>query len=188
MKNSIVPPESFKSMCLHPVTLAFRHKQRHLEKKFLDQYLTDSLSIVRITCLFAVLLYGVFGILDAVLIPDKKIVFWIIRYAVYCPFTLLIIAFTYTEKYRKVMQPVLSLTVILAGVGIIYMVLVASPPVTFSYYTGLILVFMLSYTVSRLRFIWATGSGWLLVLLYEITAVFFVKTPISVLINNNFFL
>jgi signal transduction histidine kinase/ActR/RegA family two-component response regulator len=187
MKNSIISPDSLNRMHLHPVSLAFRYEQSHLEEKFLDQYLINSLAIVRISLFFGVLLYGVFGILDAVLIPDKKIIFWIIRYAVYCPFALLLIAFTYTEQYKKVMQPVLSFTVTLAGSGIIYMVLVASPPVTFSYYTGLILVFMLSYTVTRLRFVWATCSGWLLVLLYELTAVFLVKTPVPVLINNNFF-
>ncbi|MCI5144619.1 MAG: response regulator [Candidatus Electrothrix sp. AR3] len=187
MNESNVSPKIFKGMCLHPVTLSFRHEQRFLEKKFLNQYFKDSLSIVRITCFLSVLLYAVFGILDAVLIPDQKTIFWIIRYAIYCPFVLLFIAFTYTKQYRKIMQPMSFFVVVLAGSGIVCMILVAPAPVTFSYYTGLILVFMLSYTASRLRFIWATYSGWLLILFYEIIAVFYVKTPVPILINNNFF-
>ncbi|XOF33296.1 MAG: response regulator [Candidatus Electrothrix sp. YB6] len=174
-------------MSLHPVTLAFRHGQRHLEKKFLRQYVASSVFIIRLTALFSVLLYGSFGILDALVTPENKIFFWIIRYAVYCPFALFVFALTYTKQWHRIMQPAASATAILAGGGIVCMVLVASPPITYAYYMGLILVFMVSYTGTRLRFIWATFSGWTIVILYEMTTLFLIDVPIPVLINNNFF-
>ncbi len=74
-----------------------------------------------------------------------------------------------------------------AGIGIIMMISLAPPPAHYSYYAGLILVLMLSYTVINMRFIWATATGWLIVLLYNYTAVSIYDTPTLVLINNNFF-
>ena len=56
-----------------------------------------------------------------------------------------------------------------------------------SYYAGLILVFIFGYTFFKLRFIWATLTGWLIVVAYEITAVLLSDTSLPVLISNNFF-
>ena len=176
-----------KKMHLHPLTLAFRHDQKHLEKKFLDHYFIGSLPIVRFTCFFAIIVYAAFGILDACLIPEKKNIFWFIRYAIFCPFAFGVFLFSFTPLFRKMMQPVLACLMILAGAGIIYMILVASSSVAFSYYAGLILVFMMGYTAVKLRFIWATCAGWLLVFLYEVATIFFVEIPDPILLNNNFF-
>ena len=85
------------------------------------------------------------------------------------------------------MQPINASVVLLAGLGIIGMVLIAPYPVSNSYYAGLILVFIFGYTFFKLRFIWATLSGWMIVVAYEITAILLSDTPIPVLINNNFF-
>ena len=67
------------------------------------------------------------------------------------------------------------------------MILIAPDPVSNSYYAGLILVFIFGYTFFKLRFIWATLTGWIIVIAYEITAVLLSDTSIPVLINNNFF-
>lgn len=187
MKNDIVFPAAIKNMSVHPVTLAFCHEQSHLEEKFLAQYAANSVSIVRLTALFSALLYAVFGILDAVVTPEHKMFFWIIRYAVYCPFALFVFVLSYSKQWEKIMQPAAAVTVILAGSGIVCMMLIASPPITYTYYTGLVLVFMMSYTGTRLRFVWATFSGWTIVLLYEVTVLFLMESPFPVLITNNFF-
>ncbi|MCD6533121.1 MAG: response regulator [Deltaproteobacteria bacterium] len=85
------------------------------------------------------------------------------------------------------MQPLLAGSGVVAGIGVIMMVLIAPPPVCFSYYAGLILIFMMLYTVIKLRFIWASVGCWLLVVLYELAAIFLSETPVKILINNNFF-
>jgi signal transduction histidine kinase len=46
---------------------------------------------------------------------------------------------------------------------------------------------MYGYSFIKLRFIWAFISGWLLVIAYEIAAIWLSNTPIPVLVNNNFF-
>ena len=54
-------------------------------------------------------------------------------------------------------------TVILAGAGITAMVVIAPPPVNYSYYAGNILVIVFGYTFLRLRFVWASLAGWVVV-------------------------
>ena len=75
----------------------------------------------------------------------------------------------------------------LAGLGIICMIVIAPPPVSYSYYAGLMLVFMWGYTLIRLFFVWASIAGWLQVILYEIAAIWINPTPFHVFISNNFF-
>jgi PAS domain S-box-containing protein len=76
---------------------------------------------------------------------------------------------------------------ILAGSGISIMVAIADPPANYSYYAGVILVLMMSYGFVKARFMWASLSGWINVLFYEIVAVWIVQTPGDVFLNNNFF-
>ncbi len=176
-----------EKMQLHPITLSFRQDHKHMEKPFLDDYFISSLSIVRFAIIFGILIYSVFGILDAYLIPEKKHIFWLLRYAFFCPLAIGIFLFSFTSLFKKMLQQTLLFLVIVAGAIIIIMTVIASPPVNFSYYAGVILVFMMGYTVIRLQFIWATIAGWLLVLLYEYAAIFLTDTPVPILINNNFF-
>ena len=85
------------------------------------------------------------------------------------------------------MQPCLSGVILTAGVGIILMIVVAPYPGNNTYYAGLILVFIYGYTFLKLRFIWATCTGWIIVIAYEFAASLLVETPVPVFLNNNFF-
>lgn len=85
------------------------------------------------------------------------------------------------------MQPILMVTMIWTGFGIVHMVAIANPPVSYNYYAGLILVFIYWYTFIRIRFVWATIAGWVIVAFYEVVAVFINQIPGPVLLNNNFF-
>jgi signal transduction histidine kinase len=85
------------------------------------------------------------------------------------------------------MQAAVTAVVLLAGFGIVAMISIASSPGNYLYYAGLILVVIYGYTFLKLRFIWATLAGWMIVIAYEIVAVQLTQDPILVLINNNFF-
>jgi len=174
-------------MHLNPVTLRFSGPLAHLEKLFLKDYLDQSIPHIRLVLVLAAILYAIFGILDHLLVPTEKHLFWIIRYAGVCPLLILAAAALRFEFIQKVIQPILSGLIVLSGSGIIVMILLASPPINYSYYAGLILAFMFGYTFVRARFIWASLGGWCLVVLYEIAAIGIVDTPVPVLLNNNFF-
>ena len=85
------------------------------------------------------------------------------------------------------MQPVILFIMFLTGFGIIIMIILAARESNYSYYAGLILIFIFGYTFIRARFIYASIAGWLIVIAYEISAIWISDTPIEILINNNYF-
>jgi hypothetical protein len=66
------------------------------------------------------------------------------------------------------------------------MVVIAPEPVSYSYYAGLILVFMFLFSFGRVRFVWATLADWRLIIVYEGLALKFTPQPRGVRICNTF--
>jgi signal transduction histidine kinase/CheY-like chemotaxis protein len=75
----------------------------------------------------------------------------------------------------------------ITGFGIIIMIILAARVSNYSYYAGLLLIFIFGYTFIKARFIYASFAGWLIVIAYEISAVWISHTPFTILVNNNFF-
>lgn len=170
-------------MGLNILTLAF---PPDIEAAFRENYFKKSLQHTRISILLAIVFFALFGILDAALAGDMCGTLWAVRYGFICPGLFALLLFSYLPAFRKYMQSAMALLMVWTGAGIIYMILIAPAPANYSYYAGLILVFMYSYSFARLRFVWATLAGWIIVVLYEIAALT-IQTPFPILINNNFF-
>ena len=185
-RDALMPAaaEGLNSIDLHPITLAF---QGDLEDRFRQSYLTNSLRSVRFSLLAGIVMYAVFGILDLLLIPEMIGTLWTVRFAIVCPFLAAVIGFSYFPAFQRYFQFAMAMTMAVAGSGIIYMVAILPPPVNQTYYAGLILVLIWGYTFTRVRFIWATSAGWLLVALYELVATLVIEAPFTVLVNNSFF-
>ena len=166
------------------LTLSFPEE---LEKAFQDYYFHASLRQVRIASVLGIFFYAIFGFLDAWLVPEAKYDLWLIRYAVVCPVILLVFISSFLDNFKKYMQFAVASAVLAGGLGIIKMILIAPYPASHTYYAGLILVFFYGYTFYKLRFIWATLTGWIIVVAYEIAAIWLNPTDIPNLINNNFF-
>ena len=171
----------------HPLTLSFNGPLSHLEKDFREFRYRESLWRVRAALWVAAVFYAVFGVLDAAIAPESKMIFWWIRYGGVCPAILLALIMTWHPWFFRVEQPVLFVLSLAAGIGIILMVIIAGPPATYSYYAGIILIFIHIHTFLRMHFIWASGCTWLIVICYEIGAVWIADTPSAILVNNNFF-
>ena len=178
---------SSAEMQLKFVSLSFRDESCLLEKEFIEAYYLKFINQARISLFIAIIFYSIFGILDAQLMPEMRNQLWFIRYAIFCPLTALILLLSYMSGFKKYMQLSLAFVVVSAGMGIIAMIVIAPPPVNYSYYAGLMLIFIFGYSFIRARFIWATISGWLIVFCYEIGAMVISDTPLPILINNNFF-
>ncbi|MEE9911676.1 MAG: response regulator [Deltaproteobacteria bacterium] len=181
MKNDL------KKMHMDWFTLRFTGPDAILEQTFYQYYATRTLLPLRITLVTGILVYGAFGILDALMMPDHKTIPWLIRYAVVCPSLAVMLGITYFPRSYRYIQPIMSFIVALGGLGIVAMIAIAPLPVNYFYYAGLILVFIFGYTFVYLRFLWASLSGWIIVASYEMTA-WFTGTPTMVLISNSFFL
>lgn len=174
-------------MPYHPLTLSFTGEWSGLEPEFLAYYHRDSLTRSRIALVVATLLYGLFGILDAVVVPEQAHIFWIIRYGVVIPMALAGLAFSFHPAFEKYSQQVLFIIILAGGLGIELMVMLADPPANYSYYAGVILVFIVLHTFIRLRFLWASACSLTMVIAYEIIAIWIIDTPFTYLVNNNFF-
>jgi predicted signal transduction protein with EAL and GGDEF domain len=76
---------------------------------------------------------------------------------------------------------------LVAGLGIIAMIVAAPPPGSDLYYAGLLLVCMGMYMLFELPLTYALVLSWTLVLLYEALAAGSGLSPV-ILLNNTFFL
>ena len=157
------------------------------EKRFLEEYYIKNRIHIRLSLLLAVAIYSVFGFLDAALLSEFRDTFWFIRFGIFAPFSLIVLLFSFSSNFIKYYQYLCSAVVLLAGLGIIVMIVIATDKVSYTYYAGLILVFIFGYTFCRIRFIYATSTALLIVVAYEISAIFISTTPLNVLISNNFF-
>lgn len=175
-------------MKLHPLTLKFSGESSKLEAPFLSYYYRMSLPQLRRFLVLGALLYGFFGILDALLMPEQKYTLWFIRFVIVCPVLLGTLRASFSKSFERYIQPFLTGVLILAGGGIVCMIVIAPIPINYYYYAGLMLVLMWGYTFVCVRFLWASLAGWVLVLLYEIAAIWINPLPFIILINNNFFL
>jgi signal transduction histidine kinase len=182
------PQSTHQLMHLNLLTLAFSGPTANLEQPFLEDYQRNSLPHLRIVMPLGALFYAVFAVLDNFLMPLHRTIPWLIRFAVVCPALLLGSVFVYRPWFRRLIQPMLCALIVLAGGGIVGMIVAAPPPVSYYYYAGLMLTLIFSYTFIRARFVWATLTGLIVVVLYEIAAIGVADTPLSVLVSNNFFL
>ena len=67
------------------------------------------------------------------------------------------------------------------------MIILTAEIKNYSYYAGLILIFIVGYTFIRARFIYASIAGWSIVIIYELSAIWISETPFEILLNNNYF-
>jgi signal transduction histidine kinase/ActR/RegA family two-component response regulator len=183
-----LPTTGRKEWKLHKITLAFKGEIHKYEKDFLNDYFKRSLQPFRFSIILAIFFYGIFAFLDALMLPELKEIFWFIRFGIITPLLLAVILFSYTAIFRKYMQPIITGIMYLTGLGIIVMIIFAARLAdNYSYYAGLLLIFIFGYTFIRARFIYACIAGWSIVASYEVAAIWMSDTPIEVLINNNYF-
>lgn len=175
-------PNIQTKMNLNPITLSFRDER---EAGFLDKYFYDSLVQFRVSFVLVTILYGAFDLLDALMVPEFKDIYYIIRFGVVIPFLLLVLLLSFFGFFKRVWQLLLFASFVIAGSGISLMLVLA--PENFAYYGGMMLIFSAGYFFIKLRFFMATLAGWLTLVIYNVGAIFFSDAPTFIIINNNFF-
>lgn len=169
-------------MIYNKITLAFPERE---EKLFMDKYFTDSLVQVRVSFVLVTILYGVFGYLDSLLFPEYARVFHLIRYAIVVPFLAIVFLISFTKVFKLIWQFLLFISLIIGGTGISVMIMLI--PGNYEYYAGLMLIFSAGYFFIKLRFLPATIAGWIILIVYNLGAVFYAHTSDLTLITTNFF-
>lgn len=121
-------------------------------------------SQLRVVFLLISILYGLFAILDRMLIDEFLSTFLLIRFGIVIPMALAVLAWTYHRSFVKMAQNLIVLVVVSGGAGIDFMLIVY--PNNFSYYGGLFLVIFTIYFLVNLDTAHAVFSGSLMLLIY----------------------
>lgn len=164
------------------ITLSFSAKT---EAAFRKRYFEDSILQIRIALFLVMMLYGIFAFLDLLMFPTYSDYFFKIRFLIVIPFTSLVILSSFSKIFIKIWQVLLPVNFIVGGLGIITMTMFE--PENYAYYSGMMLIFFSGYLFLRIRFIYATIAGWIILLIYNLLAVFYAEASSTVVISNNFF-
>lgn len=181
------PSTSQESLSVNYLTLSFTGDLSQYEKEFMEDYFKRSLNPFRFSLILSMIFYGAFAFLDIVAVPSLKELFWFIRFGIVFPVLIAVYIFSYSKPFKKYMQIVISCIMFITSFGIIIMIIYAAKVGNYSYYAGLILIFIFGYTFIRARFIYAVIAGWSVIISYEISAIWVSQTPVAILVNNNYF-
>jgi len=173
---------------LHPITLKFIDHRKSIEDGFLNHYFENKVLQMQISLIVGLFFYLSFGILDIILIPEKKTLFLSLRFFVMAPVVIITLLLSLTKYFRKTHQIVLFINNFVGAGIIMTMILIAKPPTSYLYYAGEILVVLFAFTFSGSRFIWSLFLSFSIISFYEVSAIWISHTPINIIINNNFFL
>lgn len=158
------------------------------ERAFLQYYRKKTISAARFALFLSVFLYAVFGLLDRWVVPVIQHKAWLIRYAIVCPLIILSLVVTYLSKKLRLIQLLISLALIVGGIGIAFIMFIDQGYGGEIYYGGLLLVIFGAYTFLKLQFKYAVISAWTVTLVYIILSVIDKKMNFVLLLNNYFFI
>lgn len=177
---------SVPGFAIRPFTLRFTNED--MEQRFANDRLDRAMVSIRVFLLAGVLLYALFGILDAYVLEEAKQIAWMIRYFGVIPVLITVFLLTFTPVFKKISQLALGTAMFSAGLGIIAMTAVARAPGNALYYAGLIMVVSYCLNLIRLRWTYAATLALLLTLLYQPVAFWINPIAPYLILSNNFFL
>lgn len=149
------------------------HLQLSLEdrKAYSDSKIRSGLPQLRLIFVLCALLYGLFAVLDQMLVDTYLTTFLVIRFVIVIPMALLYIAWTFHPSFIRMAKALTFILILTGGTGIAFMLVVY--PDNFSYYGGLFLVIFTGYFLAKQDPIPAIFSGMLTVLLYLLGTVLY---------------
>ncbi|HSJ85651.1 MAG TPA: adenylate/guanylate cyclase domain-containing protein [Anaerolineales bacterium] len=165
-----------------------------IEEKFREDYHVNTVSTTRLALMLGLVLFSLFGILDIYAVPISKDTVWFIRYGIIAPAIMLTLAASYAEELQNRVQLLMGIVVAISGLGIVAMISITRE-VEFGnrfYFTGLILVSMWGYALSRLRFWYAVLANLIIMAGYEYASIVVKEllaseTGIVIFTMHNFF-
>ncbi len=161
--------------------LTLRFSDPLLEQEFQTLYYQQSVRQLRIVYYILILFYSLFAFFDFIQTSDINYLVHSIRFLLVIPTFILIIILTNVKWFANISQYAIALSHIMAGAGIIIMIIKA--PENTICYNGLILICITGYFAIRLQFIFAVVVGWFTLLLLFIGLLLFSSIPQEVFIS-----
>lgn len=166
-------------------TLAFKDE---LENRFQEEYFKSSIGLFRISFLLGIVYYSGFALLDLLVLPEVKSQLYFVRFVIVCPVIFLVFLLSFTKEFYKWWQLGAVIAILTAGVGIVVMTIISPELGRNHYYPGAMLVLFYGYMLIKLRFVYASLSGWLIFLSYVLSTLLFPGVDPKVAYINFFFL
>ncbi len=165
-----------------------------IEEQFREDYHFNTVSVTRLAMVLGIVLYSIFGILDIYAMPVSKYIIWTIRFGIIDPLFVILLIVSYDGRFKRQIQALMCVGVAIAGLGIVVGITVARE-VEFGskfYFSGLLLVSMWAYGLSRLRFGYAVLANVFILIGYEYSNIILLQrleteTGLVIFIMHNFF-
>lgn len=153
-----------------------------LEPDFRQDYDNKALRHIRRALLIGTLIYGSLGVVDLMVSPGYHSEFWYVRYWV-CLVTGLLWGGSFQPWFVAYSQLLVSLAVLLAGLGLILISFGSQHQVTDPYHAGFLLLITYSHTFIKLRFSYACWVSISLSLLHLALDLWVLPQPLEVVVN-----
>jgi len=168
--------------------------EEDIEEQFRADYHVNTISTTRLALVLGLILFSLFGILDIYAVPISKDVVWFIRYVIVAPVIFTTLVASYITSFQRSVQEAMCMVVAISGLGIVAMISITREAEFGNrfYFTGLILVSMWGYGLSRLRFGYAIVANLIIMIGYEFASIVVKQllaseTGIVIFTMHNFF-
>jgi adenylate cyclase len=139
---------------------------RELERAFLDDYFRTVRIPIRVAHLLGIAMWILWGLVVRWFLVDERTFDVVVRYAVLIPLLVAGLAVTYLPGWQRFFQVEIAVMVVLTGaVWIAYTGSLTEMPFDYGY-VGVILIMTFSYSLVRMRLLWAVACSAILVALY----------------------
>lgn len=165
---------------INPLTLRFPDE---LEWIFVEEYFRKSLIQIRLALLLALLFLTISEIVNQGFSPEVREKAFFFRYVIVFPITLAFLFFTFSRLFKHLMQPAISL----------FIILIISTFIGFSVFVRhidletpeIIIMILYSYTAIKLNFLYATVVGWLMIGLAIFVNILHIKPSFISVIESS---
>jgi signal transduction histidine kinase len=146
----------------------------------------------------AVLVYGIFGVVDWFMLPINYGKVWMVRLSIIISVIVTYFVLKFSHRLMNIFKSMMVLFIIMAQAGIVFMIYLAEPEETayYEYYAGLIITIIWAAFVFRLPLKQMVVAAITNILIYNIVAVGHQRLPMqgvdsvgfAYFVNNNFLL
>jgi hypothetical protein len=145
---------------------------RKIEAEFIADYYNSTIKTTRWAFTAGFLIYALFGYLDLYVAPISLRNVWLIRFGIGCPVLLIVVFFTFIKRFAPYMQLLGAAAATIGGVGVVAIIMITQPVEVANthYYSGLILVML--FTSSWLRFWYALVTNTIVIISYQLVAIY----------------
>ncbi len=170
-------------------TLAFHDAA--FEKDFREDHAQQTLPQVRKALIIAAVLYALFSVVDFIIfssVQDEPWATLMVRFAFAIPSLVLAYIATYRLYFRQRLQVLVSIIILISGVGIAGIALLYDSTFSDIYISSTFLPIFWAFIYSGLRFINAVITACILFVFYNLMFYFFSDLSLPVMVTYNFLL